>query len=163
MTASTIILRLHKPQPRTSLLAVARYLGEQLPGLRAVRRRSPSRETAIPMICSSVNGLRFIRPPPPGLRTLLIPGGVSGAQVIGDGAYRHGLADRVRPAGSAAQNGSADRRGGMSCRGRGVVLAAAADCRLHARCALLAACRKNLTLAGLLVGPVLLYLGYAYA
>jgi hypothetical protein len=31
VTASTIILRLHKPQPRTHALAVERYLGEQLP------------------------------------------------------------------------------------------------------------------------------------
>src|SRR5580693_3254691 len=40
---------------------------------------SCSRST--PMICSSVNRLRFIRPSPSGSRTLLIPGGVLGAQV----------------------------------------------------------------------------------
>jgi hypothetical protein len=36
VTASTIILRLHKPQPRTRLLAVARYLGEQLRTIRTI-------------------------------------------------------------------------------------------------------------------------------
>jgi hypothetical protein len=38
------------------------------------------------MICSSVNRLRFIRPSPSGSRTLLIPGGVLGAQVRGAAA-----------------------------------------------------------------------------
>src|SRR5690349_19590808 len=46
---------------------------------------SCSRST--PIICPSVNRLRFIVRPPPGLRTLLIPGGVFGAQVSIWGIY----------------------------------------------------------------------------
>jgi mercuric ion transport protein len=82
---------------------------------------------------------------------------------LGHGGLRHGLADRVRPAGSAAQVDSADfgavgLAGGAVLFWRQQQIAASAPGAFCTRPAV-----RNLTLAGLLVGLVLLYIGYACA
>ena len=63
MTASTIILRLHKPQPRTSLLAVARYLGEQLPRISALVPGCSGRYRVLPPLPETSDGHAFPRVP----------------------------------------------------------------------------------------------------
>jgi hypothetical protein len=54
VTASTIILRLHKPQPRTRLLAGPRCLGEQLP------RRTAAVVVALPWVAGGLRAAAFL-------------------------------------------------------------------------------------------------------